>query len=86
VSHTGQILFDESVTSQVYQLAAYTTDSAARVMSSSDRVYTQQGGAHSTLRLARLGSSVGDGFLGTARLVVNPSSTPAAVGSRSGPP
>lgn len=87
VSHTGQLLFEDSITSQVYRLAPYTSDAAARVVNTSDRIYTEQGGARSTLTLARLGSSVGDGFLGTVRLVVDPSSTPAAIGvSGSGPP
>jgi protocatechuate 3,4-dioxygenase beta subunit len=80
VSHTGQMLFDDAVTSQVYQLAPYTSDTATRVLNSSDRVYTDQGGSKSMVSLTALGSSVSDGFLGAIKLVVNPKSTPTAVG------
>jgi protocatechuate 3,4-dioxygenase beta subunit len=84
VSHTGQILFDDSTTSRVYQLAPYTSDSAARVLNASDRVYTEQGGSRSVLTLTPLGSSVADGFLGAVRLIVNPAAAPAAVGVSGG--
>jgi protocatechuate 3,4-dioxygenase beta subunit len=80
VSHTGQILFDDAVTTRVYQLAPYTSDTAVRVLNASDRVYSEQGGARSRLELKLLGSKVADGYLGTITLVVNPAATPAAIG------
>ena len=80
VSHTGQLLFDDTVTTKVYQLAPYTSDTAVRVLNASDQVYAGQGGSRSRLRLSKLGSEVSDGYLGTITLVVDPSATPAGVG------
>ena len=80
VSQTGQLLFEDAISSEVYTLAPYTSDTAARVLNSADRVYTEQGGAKSTLKLGKLGSQVSDGFLAAITLVVDPAATPAAVG------
>ena len=80
VSHTGQILFPDAVTTEVYALAPYTSDTEARVPNSADQVYTEQGGPKTTLHLARLGAHVSGGFLGTITLVVSPGATPAPVG------
>jgi protocatechuate 3,4-dioxygenase beta subunit len=80
VSHTGQLLFDDAITSQVYRLAPYTSDTAARVLNAADHVYADEGGSKSVLKLSRLGSRVAEGFLGTITLVVDPTATPAAVG------
>ena len=80
VSHTGQLLFQDATTSQVYKLAPYTSDTATRVLNGADRVFTEQGGSKSMLTLTRRGASVADGYLGAIRLVVDPASTPAAVG------
>jgi protocatechuate 3,4-dioxygenase beta subunit len=85
VSHTGQILFDDAITSRVYELAPYTCDTAARVLNSADRVYTEQGGSKSVLKLSRRGSSIADGLVGAVTLAVNPTATPAAVGVSGGP-
>jgi protocatechuate 3,4-dioxygenase beta subunit len=86
VSHTGQLMFDDAITTQVYALAPYTSDTAARVLNTSDHVYTEQGGAKSTLKLSRLGAGVSDGFTGAITLVVDPTATPAAVGMSGGAP
>lgn len=80
VSHTGQILFPDAVTTEVYALAPYTSDTAARIPNAADQVYVQQGGAKAMLHLAKLGARVSGGFLGTITLVVNPAATPAPVG------
>jgi protocatechuate 3,4-dioxygenase beta subunit len=84
VSHTGQLFFDDAVSSQVYALAPYTSDTAARVLDPTDGVYTEQGGPKSLLKLTRLGATAAGGFLGTITLGVNPASTPAAVGVSGG--
>jgi len=84
VSHTGQLLFDDAISTRVYRLAPYTSDTATRVLNSADHVYTEQGGSKSKLTLSKLGASVSDGFLATITLVVNPVSTPAAVGVSGG--
>jgi hypothetical protein len=47
---------------------------------SSNMVYTQQGGSTSTLELAKLGSSVSDGYRGAITLAVGPAATRALVG------
>jgi len=86
VSHTGQLLFDDALTTQVYKLAPYTSDTATRVLNTQDRVYSEQGGGKALLKLTRLGSSVGDGLLGTMTLVVDPSATPALIGATSSGP
>ncbi len=80
VSHTGQLFFSDAISTQVYGVAAYSSDTAARVLDPADGVYTDQGGAKSVLKLTRLGSAVSDGYLGTITLGVNPSATPAGVG------
>jgi protocatechuate 3,4-dioxygenase beta subunit len=80
VSHTGQLLFSDAITSEVYRLAPYTSDNEARVANSADHVYAQEGGSKSMVKLKRLGSGVSDGLAGTITLVVNPAATPAPVG------
>jgi hypothetical protein len=80
VSHTGQLLFDDAVSTKVYRLAPYTSDHQARVLNTNDSVYTNQHGSSVKLRLSKLGSSVSDGFLGVITLVLDPAATPASVG------
>jgi protocatechuate 3,4-dioxygenase beta subunit len=79
VSHTGQLLFDDAVSTVVYQHAPYTSDTAARVYNASDHVYTEQGGVKSKLKLTKLGANATDGYLGKITLVVNPKATPQPV-------
>ncbi len=86
VSHTGQLFFDDAISTGVYALDPYATDTDARTLDPVDSVYTQQGGKKSVLRLRLLGNSVSSGYLGTITLGVNPASTPAAVGQSGGPP
>jgi protocatechuate 3,4-dioxygenase beta subunit len=86
VSHTGQLLFDDAVTTEVYKLASYTSETAPRVYNTADHVYEEQGGAKAMLTLSKLGAGVSDGFLGAIRLVVNPAATPAGVGVGGGRP
>lgn len=85
VAHTGQLLFDDTITTQVYRLAPYTSDTAARVLNTQDHVYTGQGGPKVLVKLKKLGAGVAEGFLGTITLVVDPAATPAAVGVGGGP-
>ncbi len=80
VSHTGQLMFDDAISTQVFALPPYSTDTDARTFDSGDRVYTEQGGKRSQLKLAKLGAAVSDGYLGTITLGVDPAATPAAVG------
>jgi protocatechuate 3,4-dioxygenase beta subunit len=80
VSHTGQLLFDDAITSMVYKLAPYTSDTASRVLNPEDRVYSEQGGSRIVLKLTRLGATVASGYLATITLALDPTATPAPVG------
>jgi hypothetical protein len=86
VSHTGQLLFDDAISTEVFALSPYTSDSSARVLNSADHVYTDEHGTKVLLKLTSLGSSVSAGYLGTITLAVNPASTPALIGPTSGGP
>jgi protocatechuate 3,4-dioxygenase beta subunit len=77
VSHTGQMLFHESVTDAVYATSPYDASTVARVPNAQDRVYSQQGGKRS---MPKLGGSVGAGITAKIALGIDPDSTPAAVG------
>ena len=81
VSHTGQLMFDDAISTRVFAFAPYSSDTDARTFDSADRVYTEQGGKRSQLKLTRLGPAVADGYLGTIALKVDPAATPAAVGA-----
>jgi protocatechuate 3,4-dioxygenase beta subunit len=72
VSHTGQLLFDDAVTTRVYALAPYSSNAAARTYNTQDQIYLNQGGAKTTLKLSKLGARVADGYLGAITLVVDP--------------
>ena len=86
VSHTGQLLFDDAVSSQVYALAPYTSDSNGRTLNTQDMVYTGQHGSKVLLHLSKLGAAVRSGFLGTMILVVDPAATPSLIGATSAGP
>jgi protocatechuate 3,4-dioxygenase beta subunit len=81
VSHTGQLLFDDAVSSQVFKLAPYTSDTAARVLNTDDHVYTTQGGSKVLVKLSKLGVTVSKGYSGAITLIVDPASTPAGIGA-----
>ncbi|HUB75548.1 MAG TPA: intradiol ring-cleavage dioxygenase [Solirubrobacteraceae bacterium] len=83
VSHTGQMFFPDPLTTKLYRNAPYTESTATRVFNAQDRVYTQQGGSKSVLKLRRLGRRLEDGFRASVTLAVDPSATPAAVGGNS---
>jgi protocatechuate 3,4-dioxygenase beta subunit len=65
VAHTGQLYFDEAVTSAVYTQAPYATHAGRDTTNASDGIY-RDGGAQSMLALSPSGS----GYLGTMTLVV----------------
>jgi protocatechuate 3,4-dioxygenase beta subunit len=77
VSHTGQMLFVEAMNSGVYALSPYSSSTIARVPNSADRIYTQQGGSRSVLKVTGTPSA---GLVGHIALGIDPSSTPAPVG------
>jgi protocatechuate 3,4-dioxygenase beta subunit len=84
VSHTGQLFFDDAISTSVFRLTPYAKDSAGRVLNSADRVYMQQGGSKCEVKLKQRSATLAKGFTGTVALAVDPSSTPAAVGVSSG--
>jgi protocatechuate 3,4-dioxygenase beta subunit len=61
--HTTQLFFDEDVSDAVFATSPYNSRSGQRTTSSQDGIY-RDGGAQSTLRLAR----DGDGYVGTLTL------------------
>jgi protocatechuate 3,4-dioxygenase beta subunit len=76
VSHNGQLFFSESISDQVYKLAPYTQDPNSLTRHSADRIYKQQHGSGSTLKLSKRGSSLkSQGLLATITLGVNPSAS-----------
>jgi len=85
VSHTGQMFLNDTISDEVFELAPYSRDTTARVLNGADRVYTQQGGARSVIRLSRrAGALATHGLLGRISLAVNPASTPAVFGAGGG--
>jgi protocatechuate 3,4-dioxygenase beta subunit len=77
VCHTGQLLFDEAVTDQVYALSPYDQSTVRRVPNSQDRVYSQEGGKRS---MPKLGGSIESGLTAKIALGVDPGASPAPVG------
>lgn len=81
VCHTGQLFFDDAVSSEVFRLSPYVRNTVARVLNRSDSVYTSQKGARSLVRLRKRERNIArSGFHASATLVVDPDSTPSAVG------
>ncbi|CAF1346111.1 unnamed protein product [Adineta steineri] len=61
-SHTGQIFFNDSITTLVQNTAYYSSNTASRTLNSVDRVYTQQGGVDSLVTLAYVDQTKGVNF------------------------
>jgi protocatechuate 3,4-dioxygenase beta subunit len=79
VCHTGQLFFDDAISSKISALAAYRHDTAARLRNSADNIYTHQGGSRSRLTLRRRSGALATaGYDGSATLAVRPSATPRA--------
>jgi protocatechuate 3,4-dioxygenase beta subunit len=81
VSHVGQMFPSDVVNAEVYKLAPYNTETAAVVTHAEDRVWTQQHGAESQLKLAKVGHRLAKGLTASVALAVNPREVPAAVGA-----
>jgi protocatechuate 3,4-dioxygenase beta subunit len=80
VSHVGQLFPSDAVNAEVYKLAPYDTETAAVVTHAEDRVWTQQHGSESQLKLAKVGNRLSKGLTASIALAVNPRAVPAAVG------
>ncbi|CAF1347562.1 unnamed protein product [Adineta steineri] len=72
-SHTGQIFFNDSITTLVQNTAYYSSNTASRTLNSVDRVYTQQDGVDSLVTLAYVDQTKGvsGGLTGTITLKVD---------------
>jgi protocatechuate 3,4-dioxygenase beta subunit len=71
VIHTGQIFFNETLSLQVAALYPYKTITVTRTTLTTDRVYSTQSGASALSTATMLGSSLSDGVLIQANLIVN---------------
>jgi protocatechuate 3,4-dioxygenase beta subunit len=78
VSHTGQLFLPEDVTEQIAKMNPYVNHSGVhRTLHREDRIFLQQGGAQSIVKLERLqNGSNAAGFVATIAVAVNPSATP----------
>jgi protocatechuate 3,4-dioxygenase beta subunit len=72
VSHTGQMMFPEAVSTRVFKTGPYLEDQNQRTYNAGDRVYTEQGGARSTIKLTGV---VASGLQGAITLAVDRSAS-----------
>jgi protocatechuate 3,4-dioxygenase beta subunit len=79
VAHTGQMFPPDAVNTEVYKRSPYDTETATVVTHAEDRVWTEQHGSESQIRITKLGHRLSKGLAGHVTLAVNPSATPAAV-------
>jgi protocatechuate 3,4-dioxygenase beta subunit len=68
--HTGQLFFDEPITTRVAALAVYAANTVPRTTLAQDSVYDDGGAASGLLTLTALGSSPSAGYAGTLSLGV----------------
>jgi protocatechuate 3,4-dioxygenase beta subunit len=80
VSHVGQLFPSDAVNAEVYKLAPYNTETVAVVTHAEDRVWTQQHGPESQLKLTKRGNRLSKGLTASVALAVDPRATPAAIG------
>jgi protocatechuate 3,4-dioxygenase beta subunit len=71
--HTGQLFFDESITTKVAAISPYSTNTVTRTTLSQDSIYDGAGAASGLLTLTALGSSTSSGYTGTLTLGVDQS-------------
>ncbi|MGW1025927.1 intradiol ring-cleavage dioxygenase [Streptomyces sp. NPDC002577] len=71
--HTGQLFFDEAVTTQVAKVSPYSTNTVARTTLAQDSIYDDGGAASGLLTLTALGSSASAGYAGTLTVGVETS-------------
>ncbi|MDQ0962149.1 protocatechuate 3,4-dioxygenase beta subunit [Streptomyces sp. B4I13] len=68
--HTGQLFFDETITTAVARVAPYSTNRVTRTTLAQDSIYDDGGAASGLLTLTALGSSTSSGYAGTLTLGV----------------
>ncbi|MFF6801228.1 intradiol ring-cleavage dioxygenase [Streptomyces sp. NPDC012616] len=68
--HTGQLFFDETITTAVARVSPYSTNRVTRTTLAQDSVYDDGGAASGLLTLTALGNSTSSGYAGTLTLGV----------------
>ncbi|WP_328881903.1 intradiol ring-cleavage dioxygenase [Streptomyces sp. NBC_00299] len=68
--HTGQLFFDETITTRVAALAVYAANTVPRTTLAQDSIYDDGGAASGLLALTALGSSPSAGYAGALTLGV----------------
>lgn len=71
--HTGQLLFDETVTTRVAALSPYSANTVTRTTLAQGPIYDDGGAASGLLPLTALGSSPSAGYAGTLTVGVETS-------------
>jgi protocatechuate 3,4-dioxygenase beta subunit len=83
ICHTGQMFPTDAVNAEVYKLTPYDTETATVVTHADDRVWTEQHGYESALKIAKLGHRLTKGLAASVTMAVNPNATPALIGATS---
>ncbi|MFF3202114.1 intradiol ring-cleavage dioxygenase [Streptomyces sp. NPDC002962] len=68
--HTGQLFFNETITTAVARVSPYSTNTVTRTTLAQDSIYDEGGTASGLLTLTALGSSTSAGYAGTLTLGV----------------
>jgi protocatechuate 3,4-dioxygenase beta subunit len=84
IAHTGQMFPSDAVDKEVYKLSPYSAETASIVTHSEDRVWTDQHGSEARLKVKKIGNRLSKGLAASVTLAVNPSATPALIGTTSG--
>lgn len=71
--HTGQLFFDEAVTTRVAALSPYSANTVPRTTLAQDSIYDDGGAASGLLTLTALGSSPSAGYAGSLTLGIEQS-------------
>jgi len=71
--HTGQLFFNETITTAVARLSPYSANTVTRTTLAQDSIYDEGGAASGLLTLTALGSSPSAGYTGTLTLGVESS-------------
>jgi protocatechuate 3,4-dioxygenase beta subunit len=68
--HTGQLFFNETITTAVAKISPYSTNTVTRTTLAQDSIYDDGGAASGLLTLTALGSTTASGYTGTLTLGV----------------
>ncbi|MFC7265051.1 intradiol ring-cleavage dioxygenase [Streptomyces lutosisoli] len=71
--HTGQLFFNETITTAVAKVSPYSTNTVTRTTLAQDSIYDDGGAASGLLTLTALGSSASSGYAGTLTVGVETS-------------